>query len=391
MIDLANKSDCSGCGACRDVCPVNAISLTADSEGFLYPQTDAETCIQCDKCKKQCPILSGTLPQNSHETPCAYAAQTKDETVRERSSSGGVFTEIASYILRTGGVVFGAAFTEHFQVVHIGIEHIEDLDKLRGSKYVQSEIGETYLQAKTHLDAGRPVLFTGTPCQIGGLYSFLGRNYNHLYTQDIICHGVPSPMVWLKYVQYREAKARGKLSHAYFRHKQYGWHTFSMCLDFQNGTQLIQPLSRDIYLRSFLRNLCLRPSCYHCAFKTKQRIADFTLADFWGIDKVYPSIDDDKGTSLVILHSHKGKLLFDAIKECLIYRETEPETATRYNSAMTSSVPYNKNRDAFMQTVSEKGFSGVRKYLRTPVHRKLRQMIGALARSLRSGRVVSQR
>ena len=375
MIDIKTKNDCSGCGACRDICPVGAINLVADDEGFLYPRINTEECIKCGKCDRICPINNRRKEVVNRHRVIAYAAQTKDEYIRQNSSSGGIFTEIASYIINNGGVVFGAAFDETFKVIHIGVENIADLDRLRGSKYVQSEIGNTYVQAKTHLESGRMVLFTGTPCQIAGLYSYLGKNYDSLYTQDIICHGVPSPMVWKKYIEFREKKAAAKLRRTFFRHKKYGWKMFSVQFEFTNCTEYIQILSEDLYMRSFLRNLTLRPSCYSCAFKTKERSSDFTLADFWGVEKLYPEIDDDKGTSLVILHSKRACEFFDKIKGILKYQEVDVDEAIKYNSAMITSVPQNSDRADFLNLIRSRGFYGVMKYIRIPVSQRLKKAI----------------
>lgn len=377
MIDIKNKNDCSGCGACRDVCPVGAIDLVADDEGFLYPRLNIDECIKCGKCDRICPITNRRKEVGDSHTIIAYAAQTKDEYIRQNSSSGGIFTEIASYIINNGGIVFGAAFDETFKVVHIGVDNIADLDRLRGSKYVQSEIGNTYVEAKHTLESGRMVLFTGTPCQIAGLYSYLGKNYDGLYTQDIICHGVPSPMVWKKYIEFREKKSASKLRRTFFRHKKYGWKMYSVQFEFTNCTEYIQILGEDLYVRSFLLNLSLRPSCYACAFKTKHRPSDFTLADFWGVEKIYPEMDDDKGTSLVILHSERACAVLEYLKGKLKYQEVNIDEAVKYNSAMLKSVPLNSARADFFDLIRSRGFYGVLKYIRIPLSQQLRKAIKA--------------
>ena len=378
MLNIQNPSDCSGCGACRAACPVGAITMQADAEGFLYPVVDEDTCIRCGKCVRVCPITNPLELPTADVT--AYAAYTNDAAVRRTSSSGGIFTEVATYILQQNGVVFGAALGTDGTVEHIGVERVEDLDRLRGSKYVQSAIGDTYAQARKHLEAGRAVLFTGTPCQIAGLYRSLPHTYENLYTQDLICHGVPSPLVWDKYVQYREGKAGSALQNAGFRHKHSGWKRFSLYMEFADGSTYTQPLSEDPYLQGFLRNYTLRPSCYDCAFKTKNRPADITLADYWGVENVHPAMDDDKGTSLVLLHSERGRQLFDAVKDGCTYCPTDTDKALQYNTAMTASVPMNDTRAAFMQDMTAKGFDGVRKYVRMPLTRKLKQAVKRLLR-----------
>ena len=376
MINIQEKATCTGCSACRDICPVRAIDLVADDEGFLYPRVNIEECIKCGKCDRICPIKNRRKEVNEGNRIIAYAAQTKDEYIRQNSSSGGIFTEIATYIINNGGIVFGAAFDETFKVIHIGVDDTDNLERLRGSKYVQSEIGNTYVQVKTYLESERMVLFTGTPCQIAGLYSYLGKNYDNLYTQDIICHGVPSPMVWKKYIEFRKKKAAAKLQRTFFRHKKYGWKMYSVQFKFTNCTEYIQIVFDDLYMRGFLRNLCLRPSCYHCVFKSKKRSADITLADFWGVEKVCPELDDDQGTSLVILHSTRGHELFDEIKDNLIYQKTDFEEAIKYNSAMTESVPVNSDRSAFMKCIKEGGFKSVEKrYLSIPFISRVKKRI----------------
>ena len=307
MLEIDNKSLCSGCHACANACPQNCIQMISYEEGFWYPQVDKDNCIECGLCEKVCPILHKWQSDENRLTT-AMAAINLNEEIRLKSSSGGIFTLIAEEIINQGGVVFGAAFANDFRSVHhIFVDNTKDLEKLRGSKYVQSKIGDTYKQAKDFLDGGRMVLFTGTPCQIGGLYSYLRKPYENLFTQDIICHGVPSPMVWKKYVDEREKKAASTTQRMFFRHKKYGWKTFAVLFEFLNSTVYMKNLHDDSFMRAFLSNLCLRPSCYNCSFKSIKRQADITLADFWGVQNELPEMDDDKGTSLVLVHSVKGE------------------------------------------------------------------------------------
>ena len=379
MITITDPAQCSGCGACASACPVRAISMEADRKGFLYPKADPSICVGCGKCEALCPISNagGIRP----ETPMAYGAWSAREEIRSGSSSGGAFTEIAAEVLRQGGIVFGAAFDEDLSVRHIGVETEADLEKLRGSKYVQSTIGTAYLDAKKHLTAGRIVLFTGTPCQIAGLYRFLGREYENLHTQDIICHGVPAPAVWRAYIEYLETAAASRMRTAGFRHKKYGWKNYSVRCSFSNGTSYVKRHSDDLYMQSFHRDLCLRPSCYRCAFKTTARISDITLADFWGVEKVCPEIDDDRGVSLVILHSLRGRALFHRAEGALCFREADLEEAVKYNSAMTRSVPVSADRDAFMECVLENGFCGkAQRFLRPPLKSRIKKALKKLIR-----------
>ena len=384
MNSIANIGNrCTGCGACSSVCQLGCIKMVADSEGFLYPHIDEQVCVSCGACEKACPVLIDRKGKDDSEKSIAYAAKTRNGEILLNSSSGGIFTELASRIIESNGVVFGAAFDSNFGVEHIMVEHVQDLEKLRGSKYVQSRIGDTYVKAKEALDMGRTVLYTGTPCQIGGLYAFLKHDYDHLYTQDIICHGVPSPMLWDEYVKYRENKAAAKLRRTFFRHKKYGWKRFSVQFEFTNCTEYLQIIYNDLYMRSFLRNMCLRNSCYHCAFKTKDRQSDITLADFWGIENVCPSMDDDKGTSLVIVNSDKGKKLFGSIAANITCCAVDFDEAIKYNTAMVCSASRPPQRDEYMQKVAAGNFEkATKRYcsdsLKVTVKKKIYRLVQKL-------------
>lgn len=382
MIKITDKSRCTGCHACTSICPQNCIKMTQDEEGFLYPAVDYASCIDCGLCENICPILNPKNNDNTFENIYAYAAHTKNESIRMESSSGGIFSEIASYVISQGGVVFGAAFDDVLQVRHICVEHIEELWKLRGSKYVQSIIGDAYRGAERYLKQGRLVLFTGTPCQIGGLYSYLRHMYENLITQDIICHGVPSPLVWEKYITYREKAAASKIQKAFFRNKKYGWKMYSVQFKFLNCTEYLQRFDKDPYMKSFLENLDLRPSCYACAFKNKIRQSDITLADFWGIQNLMPEADDDKGTSLLIINSIKGDKLIKNVKNNLIFWPADFEKAIYYNSSITKAAELPPSRSAFFEDLKEKDFHFMeQKYLKIPFIKKVKSKIKNMLKS----------
>lgn len=342
MIDITDKRKCCGCHACANICPKHCIEMVYDDEGFLYPKIDKDKCINCGLCEKICPILKKEKLQKKDiekKIPLAYAMKNKNLEVRMKSSSGGIFSLIAEYVLNQNGVVFGAGFDKNFKVVHTKIDKVEDIEKLRISKYVQSEIGDTYRQAKELLNEGRIVLFTGTPCQIGGLLSFLGKDYPNLYTQDLICHGVPSPKVWEKYVEYREKEANSKIEKVIFRKKVDSWKRYSFSFMFKNKTEYLRtPYYKDPMMKMFLLNKCLRPSCHKCAFKEINRFCDITLADFWGINGVKPEMNDDKGTSLVLIHSEKGKKLFEEIKDKVDLCPVDFYKAIRHNPMVKRSA-----------------------------------------------------
>ncbi|MBO4941351.1 MAG: Coenzyme F420 hydrogenase/dehydrogenase, beta subunit C-terminal domain [Clostridia bacterium] len=353
MQRIVDFENCSGCHACFNVCPKSCISMKPDGEGFLYPEIDNEKCIDCGMCQKVCPVLTEYKGKSKGS---AYACINKDDETRKNSSSGGMFSLIAEHILSQGGIVFGAAFDEDLSVCHVEINCTDDLHKLRGSKYLQSRIGNTYKKVKVHLELGKTVLFSGTPCQISGLITFLGKDYENLLLQDIICHGVPSPFVWREYLKFRGNQTGGKAEKASFRDKSYGWKRYFVKLDFAGGRKYMKPFDKDLFMRAFLNNLCLRPSCYACHSKSVERQSDITLADFWGIENICPELFDNKGTSLMLVNSPNGQALFDAVKEKMEYREVDFDKAIKNNSSISVSAKLPPKRDEFMSLIKNKSF-----------------------------------
>jgi len=320
--------------------------MTRDSEGFEYPVVDGESCVHCNLCDTVCPI---THTQTVSSSTAAYAAVNHDEHIRLASSSGGVFSVLASRLLSEGGVVFGATFSTNLHSVHhIAVENAEDLCRLRGSKYLQSKIGDAYRDAKTFLEHNRPVLFSGTPCQIAGLKAYLGKNYDNLITQDLICHGVPSPMVWDKYLTAREKKAQSPAEHVTFRSKDKSWNSYEFRIGFQNNKEYIVPFYNDLYMKGFLGDFFLRPSCYACSHKGIERVSDITLADFWGVEQVLPQMADDKGVSLVLVHSKKGEKLLESMRNQLTILQVETEHAIASNPSALKSPTIPPKREEFM-------------------------------------------
>ncbi len=351
-------NECNGCYACVSKCPNGCITMQADAEGFWYPKIDEINCIQCRLCHNTCPIINKMIKEKISKD--AFAAINCNEEVRKYSSSGGIFNLLARNIIESGGIVFGAAFTDDYkEVEHISVDNMEKIPLLMGSKYLQSRIGDAYNQAKHYLDLGKNVLFSGTPCQIGGLYAYLGKDYENLITQDIICHGVPSPKVWKKYVEFYEKRADSKIINAFFRNKINGWKTFSLQFKFENGDEYIKTVSKDLYMRGFLKDLYLRPSCYNCEFKSSNRISDITLADFWGVENVCADMCDDKGTSLILVNTNKGKMIFDSIVQDIRFCRVDKKTALKYNPPAEKCPIIPENRIKFMNDFSRKNFSRV--------------------------------
>ena len=355
---IKDKSKCSGCHACYSVCPKRCIEMKSDEEGFQYPFVEQTQCINCGLCDKVCPI---THPIECNSTDVVgYAAKAKDDNIRMNSSSGGIFYLLASYVINNGGVVFGAALDKQCRVKHICIDSKKYIIRLQRSKYVQSEIGDSFINAKRFLDDGKLVLFTGTPCQIAGLYSFLSREYDNLYTQDIACMGVPSPLVWEKYKEHIGDLEKATVKNVNYRDKTTGWKDYSIRISLDNGENHAVNHNENMYMQDFLLKYDLRPSCYDCKFKGIKRCSDITLADFWGIGHVLPDFYDDKGVSFVVLQSEKGKRIFEEISDNIVYRKTDLNEATKYNSAIVESVLLPYERKAFFRNLS-KGYTAAHK------------------------------
>lgn len=345
MINITNKQDCCGCGACVQKCPKHCISLNEDSEGFLYPQVDIATCIDCGLCEKACPVQN---PAETRTPLQVLAAINNDEKIRMESSSGGIFTLLAEKVINQGGVVFGARFDEDWQVTLDYTKTIEGLATFRGSKYVQARTDETYKLCEQFLNAGRKVLFTGSPCQIAGLHHYLRKQYDNLTTCDFVCHGVPSPKVWRLYLKEVIDGANRSITDIKFRNKDNGWKAFNFKLAFDESSQTttLSSCHRDnLFMRAFLSDMILRPSCYDCKAKQGRSMSDITIADFWGINNSHPEMDDDKGTGLILIHTTKGQKAIDWTLTKFI--ETKYDEATPYNNGLKPSVPAHRNRTRF--------------------------------------------
>lgn len=322
MIEIKNKQDCCGCTACAAICPKNSIVMKEDEEGFLYPSVDKETCINCGACERICPIAN-PLKQLERTTEI-YFLQSKNDIVREQSTSGGMFTSLAEYIIEKSGVVFGAAFqgSGSYHVMHKMACNKSQCQEFRGSKYVQSDINSTYRQAREFLRKGRLVCFSGTPCQIAGLKKFLGQHYSNLITVDVVCRAVPSPFVWEKYVELFKNKYGDKIDHFRFRDKVWGYSytTMSVYMKKESGVKdYHRGIESDLWLRMFFSGLTTRESCEKCPYRD-DHISDFTIWDCFTIEDYVPEFDDDKGTTRMRINTPKGYEIFDKIKNKYRYK-----------------------------------------------------------------------
>ena len=353
MIIINNKSHCTGCTACVTICPKSCIVLEADDEGFMYPRVMQEMCVDCGLCEKVCPV-DKKIVELEKDSPCLYAAYHNNEKIRHDSSSGGIFSAIAEKVIEEGGTICGCVCDGNKLIKHTFIHKVEDLHKLRGSKYVQSSIEGVFSRIKEYLLNNTPVLFCGTPCQVAGLISFVpAKLQERLYTIDFICHGVPSPKVWDKYVKWQETVHNSHITDVSFRSKIKGWTFSHMVLEFENSEQYSKSLERDKYLRGFLNDVTLRPSCYECSFKTVNRVSDLTLADFWGIKKVDPSMYRKDGVSLVLVQSKKGESLMMAIDSKITKKEEPLEKVTSININLQKSVVKPTNRELFFANIDK--------------------------------------
>lgn len=307
----------------------------------------------------------------------AYAAKVKDEEILMNSSSGGIFSAFAKKVIDLGGVVFGAAFTNDFKSVHhIAVSQKDELYRLQGSKYIQSNMYGVYPKVLNYLENNIPVLFSGTPCQIAGLRSFLKKDYEKLYCLDVVCHGTPVTEVWSTYVNYLENKYGGKLKYISFRDKRKGWLSFSVVYKFENGKEVANPIYKDLYMRGFLSNLFLKKSCYDCKFKGNGSCSDITLADYWGIQNIHPEFYDKNGISLVVIKTDKGCQLFNMIASSITFVKTDLKSAITYNSPMVSSVSVNICRDEFISNLDEQNFATlINKYCKVTILSVLKRQI----------------
>lgn len=395
------KQDCCGCGACANVCSQNAIAMVEDAYGFLYPQIDMAACIQCGACQKVCGYQDP--PIKVKPTGC-YAAAATEGDLLERSASGGVFAVLAKSLLNSGGVVYGAAMPlegGRFTPKHIRINNLKELHLLQGSKYVQSDTGTTYSQAKEDLLSGKKVLYSGTPCQIAGLVKYLGKEYDNLLTMEVICHGVPSAKMFRDFIAVLERRYGGKITEFRFRYKKNGKSKYTAAeLCEENGTkrQLVKNGYLLSYMHYFSKAYLFRSSCYNCPFATQARVADITVGDFWGFYQEHFDNDrfrDQTGISCMLVNTSRGRQAIADLGENLPRIGTEFEAIARHNEQLNKPSVCNKERDTILQMYRDSGYQAVDTHFRKTcknemlkqtlvdmipqgIKRKIKRMIGRM-------------
>lgn len=351
MISIRNERDCCGCTACEQVCSKGAIKMERDKMGFLYPVTYPALCNNCGLCELTCPIIkhekdTPRVPQHT------YAVKHKDEQVRMSSSSGGVFSVLANGTINRGGVVYGAVFDSQWRVVHTRIKDVSSLEKLRGSKYVQSDLRGIYTQVRSDLQMGLPVLFSGTPCQVAALHSYLRKPYGNLTTVDVVCHGVPNPRIWDEYLTDAVSDSGNKnysvdrIKAISFRNKSHGWkkNYFYLSVGGKNARTECTFAWEHTYMKLFLHDFILRPSCHYCRFRSGKSRADYTLGDYWAGERFYPQFFDDNGVSMLLTY---GRELPNEIKQETDFIETTFDHAKFGNPAITADWLKNRYSKVF--------------------------------------------
>ena len=363
MIHITDKSKCCGCNACGDVCPNNSITFVTDIEGFWYPEVNNDTCIDCHLCEKVCPIInSKDLKKNDFPHPKnSIAAIHKNMRIRWNSTSGGAYTAFAEVMLEQGGYVSGAVYNDGFTGVHNYVSNKqEDLDKLRSSKYLQSNAEGLYKEIKSLLSKGEKVLACGTPCQMAALRSFLHKDFENLIIVDFVCRGVNSPKVYRAYLDSLERKYNSKIVYVKAKNKELGWRNLTRKVTFENGKSYYGVFMDDDFRRGYHTNVFCRPSCYECQFKEFPRIADITIADYWGIEKVDKNLDNNIGTSMILLNSKKGETFFEFAKDKFEYKEVELSSIFEGNIALTKPIQQPTiDRKAFFDDLDNTDFETV--------------------------------
>lgn len=340
MISIC-KEECSGCSACMNICPKNCIDMVEDEYGFRYPSINEEICVNCHLCEKVCPIY--IRKDNRCFNPTVFACQNSNDVIRKASSSGGIFSLLADYILENNGTVYGAEINDSLEVHHVRIIDKDQLYRIRGSKYIQSHINSSFKKIKHDLNKGKRVLFVGTGCQIDGLKSYLFKEYDYLITIEVVCHGVPSEKVFRQYINENEKYFDSKVKSINFRDKVNGWNNYSVTLLFEDGKSVSQNVMQNDFMKGYIHNLYLRPSCKKCEYKNMSSGSDILLGDFWGVNELGEPWNDNQGTSVVFINTSKGRNIFEKIKSDLIIKEVDLGFSIRFNPCVIQPVEHSKD------------------------------------------------
>lgn len=362
IIQFDQKKDCCACTACMNICPTQAITMKADEDGFIFPKIDNDACIECGKCLKVCAYQN--TPVSGREPLATYVAINKNIDTLLSSASGGIFGALANIILERNGVVFGCAYNEEMEPKHIAVDNVIDMKRIQGSKYMQSNINTTYTEVKNYLKDGRWVLFTGTPCQIAGLKSYLGKDFERLITADIICHGVPSADFFKGYIKHLEEKLKGRIVDFKFRDKSKGWGLQARSTyQARNGSiksKIIQP-NNSYYYNYFLKGDIYRESCYECKYACGSREGDFTMGDYWGVEKAHPEVETENGVSVLLVNSKKGITLIDELSKYLDLIKSTFEHARKQNGQLNKPTAKSDKRAVVLKTWRVGGYKAVAK------------------------------
>lgn len=348
---------CTGCSSCKNICPVNAIDLIPDEKGFGYPVVDDKRCVNCKKCVTHCPAVT-PLKQENSPLPDVFAGWNKNEEIRLKSTSGGVYSALAEAIIKQGGYVVGAEYNGEFLIHHTLIHSMEAISRQRQSKYAQSDLNDVFRKVQELLRQGELVLFCGTPCQSAGLQKYLGQKFENLFCCDFICRGVISPKVYRKFLADMHEDTKKTLQQVHFKNKDYGWNRFSTKLSFSDGSVYQKDRDEDYYMRGYLKhNLYLRACCHQCMYKTLPRVSDISLGDFWGIGKFDPSLDNEMGTSVILVNSDKGRILLKWAQNYLELYERALAEVTAGNACLLKAAEEGKYRDFFFKNMDKYNFA----------------------------------
>ena len=378
MIDSVSIEKCVICGNCVNICPKKAISLKNKKRGFSYPQINRDICVECNLCEKVCPAIN---PLKKGTILSSFELKHNADSVLLNSSSGGVFFAIANWILEQNGIVVGAQFSNSFYVEHTLISRVDELKKIQGSKYVQSRLSDVFLSIQQSLEDGIKVLFTGTPCQAAALRVFLRKEYENLFVVDFICHGILSEELFMEYLEYLENKEKSEIVSFTFRGKKYGWIESGPNIVFKNGITRHWPLYEDIYMQGYFQGICMRESCYSCAYKDLRSGSDITIGDFWGAEILDAEFYNPNGVSMCSVQTTKGEALLNSVKGVL-YKKPQPiEVLTKYNQGFF--VPFKKGEkyDVFQRT--EPSFESLRKITAPTVTERFKRKLRKFRRFLR--------